>query len=616
MSMRKFTGYIAMAFLLLVCEQMSAQLYVGNSYVFVADKYLFVTQDVNLQTSGNIFLRNESQLLQATTGSSTNQGVGELSVFQEGTANNYTYNYWSSPVGAASASVGNSPFGISQLSRPTGLNTSAPSTILAHPALDGSTTNSNLSIAERWIFKFLSSTTYSQWFYVGPASTIAAGEGFTMKGTSGTDNTTVFSVQNNPGSSQRYDFRGKPNDGNIDISVIGTPGNMTLTGNPYPSAIDLNMFLTDPANTPYIDGTALFWEHDPTVGSHYLANYRGGYGVYNGSTSVYTPATFYNYDSAGNQGSVASTPMNVYQRRFCPVGQGFMVRGIATGTARFKNSYRVFKNEGAVNNSEFHRLASNNNDPVDYGNYGEIPNVAGTDYTLISKAPTPHITINASLNGQAVRQVALCFLPTAVDGLDPADSKSADSQLNLPFDMYFVLDNAEYLHATTSFDIHKTFPVGFKTNADAIFKIQVADFINFNGASNVFLHDKENDNYYDIKSNEYQLTLPTGVYNDRFEFTFLNREMLSVQGLAADTFDVVQNNTAQQLTIGNPKGMAIKSVALFDISGKQVFEKKQLGSKNSYQFPTGGISDAVYIVKIATDNAPDYTKKITVYNNK
>jgi hypothetical protein len=129
---------------------------------------------------------------------------------------------------------------------------------------------------------------------------------------------------------------------------------------------------------------------------------------------------------------------------------------------RDSRTYRVFKNEGVVNNSEFHRLASNGNATADYGNYGEIPNVAGTDYTQINKAPTPHININASLNGQAVRQIAICFLPNAVDGVDLADSKSADTELNLPFDMYFYLDNKEYIHTTTSFDIHKTFPVGFK----------------------------------------------------------------------------------------------------------------------------------------------------------
>lgn len=616
--MRKF-GFCIAILALFVFEKVAAQLYVNNSYLYVADSFLFVKQDVNLQASGNLFLRNESQLLQGTSGASTNQGVGALSLFQEGTSNNFAYNYWSSPVGASSASIGNSNFGISQLNRATGVTniSSVPATIAPSTVLDGTTTASSLSIAQRWIFKFLSSTTYSQWFYVGSAATIGAGEGFTMKGTSGTDATTVIGVQNNPGSSQRYDFRGKPNDGNISVSVIASAGNMTLTGNPYPSAIDLDLFLTDPANTPFIDGTALFWEHDPTVSSHLIANYRGGYGVYNGATGVYTPATFYYYDAAGNQGSVASMPMNTYQRKFCPVGQGFMIRGIASGTVQFKNSNRVFKNEGAANNSEFHRIAINRDVTVstDYGFYEDIPNVAGTDYTQISKAPTPHIKINASLNGQAVRQVALCFINSAIDGIDRADSKSADTNLNLPFDMYLYLDGKEYIHTATSFDVNKRFAVGFKNSAQSTFKIQVANFVNFSGAQTVYLYDKQTDIYHDIKNNQYEMTLPAGDYNDRFEFTFVNGA-LNIPALSADAFDLIQSNSSQTLTIANPQMLEVKSVILYDIGGKVVFNKTQLGAKNTYQFSTSGISDAVYIVKIVTNDGSDFSKKITVYNGK
>jgi hypothetical protein len=71
-----------------------------------------------------------------------------------------------------------------------------------------------------WINKFTAAdSSYSDWIQVGSAATINA-EGFTMKGTSGTDNTTIDGVKNNSGSAQRYDFRGKPNDGTIDIPVL------------------------------------------------------------------------------------------------------------------------------------------------------------------------------------------------------------------------------------------------------------------------------------------------------------------------------------------------------------------------------------------------------------
>src|SRR5690606_37867905 len=78
---RLFTLFAAM-----VCASASSQLYVGpNSYMYVNDQIVYVKQDINLQNNGNIYLRREAQLLQGTTGSSTNQGARKLSVYQEGT---------------------------------------------------------------------------------------------------------------------------------------------------------------------------------------------------------------------------------------------------------------------------------------------------------------------------------------------------------------------------------------------------------------------------------------------------------------------------------------------------------------------------------------------------
>ncbi len=63
-----------------------------------------------------------------------------------------------------------------------------------------------------------------------------AGFGFTMKGLG----------LATPGGDQVYDFRGSPNSGSFAIPVaepVTNPpfmkGQMTLTGNPYPSALDL-----------------------------------------------------------------------------------------------------------------------------------------------------------------------------------------------------------------------------------------------------------------------------------------------------------------------------------------------------------------------------------------
>lgn len=562
-----------------------SQMYVSpNTYIFSSNQVVFIKQDLELNsTSSNFYLRNNSQLLQGTTTIGTNKGVGNLSIYQEGTVNNYQYNYWCSPVGNTLTSTStNNTFGISQLKDVTGLITYNDPIILPMNNYDG--INSPLSISPYWIYKFTTSNTYSQWSQVGSNNSLNAGEGFTMKGTSGS------------GSAQRYDFRGKPNDGTLLVPI--TNNNSTLTGNPYPSAIDLNMLLTDITNSSIIDGTALFWEHDKTVNSHYLAEYRGGYGVYNGTTSLYTPATFYTYTGSGTQGPVASTPLNNYERRFSPIGQGFMLRGIGDGNIQIKNLYRVFVKEGASNNSQFERNS-------DYGFYDNIPNLSGTDYTQISKAPTPHIKVNISLGDQAVRQIIIAFLDNSIDGLDKGDSKSPD---NLPIDSYLYLNDSKYVHSCTNFNINKKFPIGFNNNIVSTFRIQVSELVNLN-ITNVYLHDKLLDQYHDIKDLEYTLTLPIGNLNDRFEITFENSTLSISDNEIANQFIVYKDIKSNLLIINNPNQLEIQSIDIYDMLGKSVLNKSKIGNKPNYEFNTN-FSNGIYIVKVKLQDDTIITKKI------
>jgi len=621
--MRKFVIFSLAIANLFTCS-LFAQLYVSNnSYVFNEGSLVYSKGNLELNgLNSNLYVRNEGQFLQGTTSTSTNTGTGKLSVFQEGTVNNFAYNYWCSPVGNASAASGNEDFGIAMLNVPTTSVLSTPVSITS-TSYNGVSNTSSLTIASYWIWRFLSSTTYSQWVQSAALTNISAGQGFTMKGSIGTDITNPNeAVANNIGSAQRYDFRGKPNDGNISINVLNAAS--TLTGNPYPSAIDLNLFLVggpgpdlisgtgdDIPGNPNCDGTALFWEQDKTVNSHNIAQYRGGYGTYNGTTSIYTPATFYTYDIAGNQGSVFSNPNNVYQRRFSPIGQGFMVRGVASGTLQMRNIYRVFVKEGVANNSQFERSSAAST-TINYGFFDAIPNVSGVDYTQISKAPTPHFVVNASLNNQAVRQIAIGFLPNAIDGIDIADSKFPEATSNISTDVYLYLNNEPYIHSVTSFDINKRFPIGFKNSNSGVttFTLKVNEFVNFDVQS-VFLYDSLTGLYHNIKDGFYEVVLTPGEHNNRFEITFTD-QLLSIADNNIKDLAVVQNNNNQLLTISNPNDLDLKLVALYDIAGKLIFNKADLGAKKTYEFSTGSVSEGVYIVKIESNNGQSIGQKIIV----
>ena len=586
-----------------------AQMYVSpNSYVFASNEVVFVKQQLELNAaSSNFYLRKDAQLLQGATTASTNSGLGNLSVFQEGSTNNFQYNYWCSPVGGNVATPGNSPFGITQLKDIVDLTTSNDPAILAMNNYNG--TASPFAIAPFWINKLVASSGYTNWAQVGSSSAINAGEGFTMKGTSGTNTTTVNLIQNNPGSQQRYDFRGKPNDGTIPITVLNLQ--FTLTGNPYPSAIDLSAFLIEQTNCT---GIAYFWEQDKTVNSHFIADYKGGYGVFSpgalNSSGIYIPATFYSYDGSGNEGSMTGTG-NPFERRFSPVGQGFIIDGLVNGTVEMKNSYRVFVKEGFTNNSQFERTSNSSKPKTSEAYLSNIKSVSGFDYKTVSTAPTPQIRFNTLLNNQGIRQMVLAFIPGATDGVDRAmDALSSSDEM--PADVYFVINDDEYLINAVNFDMDKKIPIGFKNTDTANFKITVKGIVNFTGTNAVYLHDKTTDIYHDIKNSFYDLTLPGGVNNTRFEITFKNNVTLGVDETTRESFVVYQDNKAKNLMISNPLLTELAVCNLYDVAGKLIFSKKDLGANATYSFPTSGLSTGIYIVKIATKDKIEVGQKIII----
>lgn len=577
--------FLIVAGFLFCLQAFSQDMFVkADSYVYASNQYVYVKNDLELNAAtSNFYLRNGGQLLQGTTGLGANKGLGSLSVFQEGSVNNFQYNYWCSPVGnVASATDVNNPFGITQLGRPTTSTATTPATMLASNSYDG--TASPFAIAPYWVYKFVNKSYYSDWVQVGSASTLAAGEGFTMKGTSGTDATTVDGVQNNPdGKHQRYDFRGKPNDGTINVSVL--TGELTLTGNPYPSAINLQAFLLGELNCT---GTAYFWEHDKTVNSHYVADYKGGYGTYTGA-DIYVPAVFYTYDGSGNEAANIGSSGNSYERKYSPIGQGFLIEGAANGNVQMKNSYRVFVKEGVANSSEFERTSSNKK------------NTANT---------MPQIRFNTLLDNGPISQIVLAFDPLSTDGVDRYDGASPNDG---PANNYFVINNNEYVINVLPFDIDKKIPVGFRNYAQANYKITVNQILNVPEVTNVYLHDKTTNLYYDIKNSVYDLTLPAGTYNTRYEITFKNGT-LGVDDVESQRFLVQQDNVNKNLIINNPQQLELVNCSLYDVVGRSVFSKDKLGTDSSYAFSTANLSNGVYIVKLTTSDKAEMGTKIIIKN--
>lgn len=576
-----------------------AQLYVSNnSYLYNKGAVVYVTGTVELNGANSLlYLRNEGQLVQGTTGSSTNKGIGKLSVFQEGTVNHFSYNYWCSPVGNASSTGGNEDFGITMLNVPTTATESTPATMISSDS-DGQTNPGFLGISTYWIWKFLSSSTYAQWLQSGASTDISAGQGFTMKGSAGADATAVGETAvNNPGSAQRYDFRGKPNDGNITVNVGAN--NYTLTGNPYPSAMHVNAFLLDAANVA-CTGVAYYWEQNKTVNSHMLLAYQGGYGTYSpislGSNGIYVPATFNTYNIDGTLNAVGVSSGLTIERKYAPIGQGFMVKGSSSGSIMLKNAYRVFAKEG--NFSQFEKA-------------GSTATTAATEPTAGTIEAIPQIRLNTTINNQYTTQLALAFVLESTDQVDRGIDALSPVEDSVPNDVYFVLDNNRYVIQGLPFDLDKRVPIGITSAEGGVFRFDASMVLNFDESQQIYIYDAVDGTYHDIKNDTFQVMVPAGVTNTRFEITFKNTS-LSDGTTKFSNFTIFQNNSSHVLTVSNPNRIELASVKLFDLNGKLLFERNKLELSENYSFSTNGLSDAIYFIQITTKENYKVNQKLLI----
>lgn len=592
--------YSLIACIMLCFSSAFAQLSVQNdAFIFVNDQVLFVNDDVNLDdANSSIYLRNESQLLQGT-GTTGNSGIGRLSVYQTGTVNQWSYNYWCSPVGNNSASNGNESARVELLNDVTGLITSTPAIFTTN--YNGSSTP--LTISNRWLYTYETSSNYSDWVFVGESNPISPGLGFTMKG-NGTGTT----------GSQIYDFRGKPNNGTITNPV--SDGDFTLVGNPYPSAIDSAAFIHDADNVNEILGTIYYWEQDGTIPSHYVTDYIGGYHEFtidpSGVIISNTFAQFETYDSAGNSVGIPPGPPGGTKqaRRYIPIGQGFMVEGIAgvTNLVSTKNSHRVFQKEGT--NSYFFRNDNNGNEnttnySIQYQDNG-LPLVP--DFCQRFR-----INIDFSVSeGQYTRQLLLNFLDTATAGNDRGLELNRSE--NLATDAYFTQNNDSYSGLAYPFEETLVIPLVVDIEEQQPLRFRIFDIQNFDDSQGIYIHDIENELYVNLREQDYELNIDQGNYTDRFEIVFTPSESLDINDFEVSKLSIIQNNDNHQLLVLNPNNQDIKSIEVFDVAGKRMLNAQYNSVLNRYELSTIDLSDAVYVVKVISNANTVKSEKIIVKN--
>ncbi len=608
-----------------------------DSYVYVNNVELYVENDVNLEknvagpTEASIYLRNNGQLIQGDD-AAQNKGDGMLSVYQTiAETSAFHYNYWGMPVAeGVSGTPGNTNSNVFVVYDCDGCgDTDTAATVTNTTTGRNGFLNPDLTISTRWIYELRPSPDRDDegvWVRLNGTGTSNPGYGFIMKGISPNP------IIGNTGDSEdgmpdvTYDLRGRPKNGEISINM--TAGDeIVLSGNPYPSVLDLQALAEDNDGTGGNTGIASFrfWdEPKDSEFSHFYSDKSGGYGVFvpGPPSGVYTPATFTDYYASGSGSGTGDFGLPYDDQQFTPIGQGFIiVTDGSPGDIEFNNSQRVYRTVGQT--EEFHRPDKNGNVAM---NGGQDTNSDDSSESVVAEVDprAPHLRIDVVMEEKYGRQLVLGFddstsldFDLGWDGKSPMDAANGEA--------YFLVgddDNREpYVINFLNYDAQAMVPIGFKLNQQTKFLIQTVDEVKMH-SKKAYIFDSVENTYQEItngKSATYNLD--AGTYDDRFFVTFkgnkeFNEYVKEEQGRAQENIDFFQNNNLGILEVTNPEGYDIEQALVFDMTGKLVYEQKNIGTEKHFSFPTSNLSDGVYIVKLKTTDNIDISYKTSVYNRQ
>ena len=550
-----------------------------------------------IELDGIVDLIGESQFLQDDGSVFDNDSGGYIERDQQGTALSYNYNYWSSSVGAIGSGLGTKGSGVPSVNGgytiagvlSDGTTTATPQTINFQPAYtaaDGAMT-SPITISTYWLWKFNGlHDDYDSWISIDENTSLLPGEAHTMKGTSGlsliTDN-------------QNYVFKGRPYNGDITLPI--TLGNDRLIGNPYLSSLDANQFILDNikdnggnASDNVFNGALYFWDHF-AGSSHNLAEYVGGYATYTLMGGVKAISNDARIDDNGALGT--KIPL-----RYISLNQGFFIFAfldaslanttatVAGGDIIFKNSQRAFKTEASDPSVSF-RDAN-----VTYNTLED----ERQKFRLMIETPSGYYRqLLAGIDEVATNGFELGFDAPLVE--------------NNSEDGFWVFNESKFLiQAVNNFDVNQVLPLGVKVAEGGLMKFSLDGLENISNDQVIYLHDKETDEYRDLRMSNYEVNLSIGEYLNRFEIVFNNSVLDIVDNQLGDTIDVFYSNSENSIIINNPTQEKIESVRMFNVLGQSVYAFNVLSNSRDHKLETNGLSVGGYIISVKTSNGEFATK--------
>jgi trimeric autotransporter adhesin len=337
-------------------------------------------------------------------------------------------------------------------------------------------------------------------------------------------------------------FSGVPNNGTINKALTyngSAPFGYNMVGNPYPSTIDAQAFIT--ANTTNIESSLYFWRKiNGATGSSY---------------AVYNPL-----------GATTATPSSAVPNGTIQVGQGFFVKAKSASNVSFTNAMRV-----ANNSNQFFKTKQVQKD---------------------------RLWLNLTSAADAFSQTLVGYTADATLAVDMFDAKYINDS---PIALTSSINNEEYtIQGRPAFDATDVVALNFKTDVAGAYSIALDHFDGvFAAGQDVYLLDNTTGAETNLKNGSYTFNAAAGIDNSRFTLKY--QKTLKVAASAFnDSVSVYKNNGTLYVNSGS---IAISSISVFDVQGRLLSEQRNVKANTATIKDQRALNQVLIVKIVGEDNS-------------
>lgn len=501
----------------------------GSIKVFTTASLTVNEKITNLGDGNNFILKTDANLIQISNVENTGYITAERAITElKNSAAAVDYVYWGSPV------LGQQTIGSGGFSPGTPSN------------------------------RFYSYSESNDRFYATGDPTFTPGKGYAVRAEDGLGSP----------YDKKYIFKGTPNNGDINFSIIKSPDNpvgtvhgYNLIGNPYPSNINFSELYAgnnQGGNNPLIYNTAYFW----TNATYQQYQQGSGYGGNNYAV--------WNATGGSNGTSPAGTPK---PNGIIKVGQGFIVQKINEGSAPliFKNAYGVKKLRVT--------------DPASFYQKGG--------------AEKNRFWLNLIAPSQLVNSQLIGYIEGGSNGYE--QDYDAEAFGNFSDLFYSVLPNKKLViqgkNVNFSEDDKVTLGANFFQTGSYTIALDQPEGI-FVSTQDIYLKDNLKRTVTNLSEGSYQFQSSAGDTATRFEIIYKPESFLATD---EETNSSIQVYRKANIFIINSPIDKILELELYDTSGKLLLKKKP--NATDLEIDGSTLVQGVYLIKIKTKNSV-LTKRI------